>query len=225
MRKNTNSQSAYFIPRIFAAFLLLAAAAWMTMLSLASTPSSGTLSTVTPVLNYDAGPLVPNQSPLGLGQLDTGPRCDTAFPCDSYELTVSLPVGYHAANPNAAAKVTLAWDNTSPSSQGASDYDLYIYRGVVTTLDGNRPAEFKSTGDSTVNPEVASIIPLADGDNIYTIKIVAYQPAGETVHVNIQLLSGSGGTGFPGFGQADPTISGVPRYQTFATNNNAGSGE
>src|SRR6267142_3109990 len=54
--------------------------------SLAATPSSGTLSEGNPVLNYDAGPFnTANQSPLGLGQLDQGPRCnDTTFPCDSY---------------------------------------------------------------------------------------------------------------------------------------------
>ena len=226
MRKFISSQSGICNARVVIAIVLCSIGASFGWLSFAATPPSGTLSPATPVLNYEAGPLVPNQSPLGLGQLDTGPRCnDTTFPCDSYALTVSLPPGYHDANPNAAAKVTLSWDNASPSTQGASDYDLYIYRGVVTTLSGNRPAEYFSAGDSTVNPEVASIIPLADGDNAFTIKVVAYQPAGETIHVRIELLSGSGGSGFPGFGQADPTIPGVPRYQTFATNNNSGSGE
>ena len=63
-----------------------------TMSSSAATPSSGTISPAAAVLNYDAGPfLVANQSPLGLGQLDSGPRCNgTTFPCDNYTLTISL---------------------------------------------------------------------------------------------------------------------------------------
>ncbi len=223
MKKNTLAK-----PRFFAFCLALASIAVAGLpatQSLASTPSSGTLSPTLTTLNYDAGPLLPNQSPLGLGQLDDGPRCaEPQFPCDSYALTVSLPAGYIAANPNAAAKVTLFWDSTGGANAG-SDYDLYIYRGVVGTLNGNQPADFQSTGDSTVNPEVASIIPLTDGNSVFTIKLVAYQPAGEVVHVRIELLSGSGGTGFPGFGGPDPTIPGVPRYQTFARDNNTGSGE
>jgi len=83
--------------------------ATMTWKSLAATPSSGTLSEGNPVLNYDAGPFnTANQSPLGLGQLDQGPRCNAnTFPCDSYALTVSLPAGYAALHPNASVKVTM----------------------------------------------------------------------------------------------------------------------
>src|SRR5437016_9359022 len=79
----------------------------MTRQGSAASPSSGTISPTAQVLNYDAGPfLVANQSPLGLGQLDSGPRCNgSTFPCDNYALTISLPAGYVAANPNAAVKV------------------------------------------------------------------------------------------------------------------------
>src|SRR3989442_14224198 len=80
-----------------------------TLHSSAATPANGTLSEANPVLTYDAGPFnQPNQSPVGLGQLDTGPRCNNgAFPCDSYLLTVSLPAGYTAAHPNSGVKVTM----------------------------------------------------------------------------------------------------------------------
>src|SRR5882672_7394857 len=99
----------------------------------AATPSSGTLSPGTLTLTYDAGPFFqPNQSPVGLGQVDSGPRCNsTTFPCDSFALTVSLPAGYVAANPNASIKVTMFWTDTGSKQ---SDYDLYIYDGVVDTL-------------------------------------------------------------------------------------------
>jgi hypothetical protein len=179
--------------------------------SSAATPPSGTLSPGTPVLSYDAGPFnVANQSPVGLGQLDTGPRCNAnTFPCDSYALTVSLPAGYVAAHPNAAVKVTVFWTDTG---SGQSDYDLYLYNGVVGNLSGNQPADHQSA--SGADPEIAVINPLLDGDTQYTAKIVPFQPTGETLHVRIELLPGSGGV-LPGFGGADPTIPGIPRYQNF----------
>ena len=197
---------------IFISFLAIAVAT-TTWKSLAATPSSGTLSEGNPVLNYDAGPFTTaNQSPLGLGQLDQGPRCNAStFPCDSYALTVSLPPGYVAQHPNASVKVTMFWADTG---SGQSDYDLYIYQGNVTTLDGSQAADYQAA--SGANPEVASVSPLQDGSHPYTLKIVPYVTTHETVHVRLELLSGSGGTaGFPGFGGPDPTTPGVPRYQNF----------
>jgi hypothetical protein len=184
-----------------------------TMISSAATPPSGTLAEATPVLTYDAGPFITaNQSPLGLGQVDQGPRCNSnTFPCDSYALTVSLPVGYAALHPNASVKATMYWTDIGGDQ---SDYDLYVYRGNVTTLDGSVAADYQSAGGA--NPEVATISPLQDGSNLYTVKIVPYVTSQETVHVRLELLSGSGGTGgFPGFGGPDPTVIGVPRYQNF----------
>src|SRR5438105_7466792 len=130
MKKKPVSQSGIFNLRIVNAIGLCSLGASLGYFSLASTPSNGVLSPGTPVLTYDAGPFnSPNQSPVGAGQLDTGPRCNSnTFPCDSYALTVSLPAGYVAANPNSGVKVTMSWTDTG---SGQSDYDLYIYNGVV----------------------------------------------------------------------------------------------
>ena len=187
MRKQTISQSGIFNTRILVAFLLCLVGASLGFLSFASTPSNGILSDANPVVTYDAGPFnAPNQSPVGLGQLDTGPRCnDNTFPCDSYALTVSLPGGYIAAHPNAAVKITMFWTDTG---SGQSDYDLYVYNGTITTLDGTQPADHQSTSGG--NPEVAVINPLVDGATQYTIKIVPYTPTQETVHVRVELLPG-----------------------------------
>ena len=109
----------------------------------AATPASGTISDVAPVQTYDAGPFVQaNQSPLGLGQLDQGPRCDSSsFPCDNYTLNISLLAGYAAAHPNASVKVTMFWTDTG---SGQSDYDLYIYKGNVGDLDGSTAADYQA---------------------------------------------------------------------------------
>src|SRR5437870_11895376 len=198
MKKNLGFESGVFNPRVFAAFLLCSAAAMLAMLSFAATPSSGTLTDTSGPQTYTAGPFfVANPTPILF--LDTGPECfGSAQPCDNYALTVTLPSGYAAAHPNAAVKVTLSWtDNGS----GASDYDLYIYRNPrndcspqdCTSTDGSQAADSQSA--SSANPEIATISPVSDGTQRYTVKIVPYTPTGERVHVTIELLSGSGGGG------------------------------
>src|SRR6059058_5937122 len=215
MQKTTNSRSALFLLRAAVACALFCFALLLgvfSIVSFASTPSSGTVSVANPVLTYDAGPFFqPNQSPLGLGQLDSGPRCNSQFPCDNFALTVNVPSDYATTNPNASLKVTLYWTDTG---SGQSDYDLYIYKGTVTTLNGSQQADYQAA--SSANPEVASVTPVVGGTSQYSLKIVPYLPTGETVHVRIELLPGSGsGGGFPGFGGPDPTTPGLPRYQNF----------
>ncbi|MEP6820737.1 MAG: PKD domain-containing protein [Chthoniobacterales bacterium] len=228
MKKKSLCTSGLFTTRIVLAVALCGVGISLGWLSFAATPPSGTLTDTSGPLTYTAGPFTqPNQSPVGLGQLDQGPRCDNnLFPCDSYALTVTVPAGYATMNPNAAVKVTMSWNDTG---SGMSDYDLYVYRGAVTTLNGNMPADYQSA--SGANPEVSTISPLAnDGaPHVYTIKIVPFMPTGETVNVRIELLPGSGTGGTPGFGGPDSTAPGKPRFQVFVppvgTSAEAGNGE
>src|ERR1044072_8443934 len=216
MRSSRSYYSSVFSPRtavVLIAVIALCVAAFVgTRRSAAATPTSGTISEANPVLTYDAGPFnIPNQSPLGLGQLDQGPRCSTQFPCDNFALNVSVPAGYAALHPNASIKVTLFWTDLG---SGQSDYDLYIYRGVVGDLNGSRQADYQAA--SGANPEVASVTPLQDGSNTYSLKIVPSIPTQEVVHVRMELLSGTGASGgFPGFGGPDPTVPNAPRYQIY----------
>src|SRR5689334_18885653 len=102
MKKKSFSQSGIFNVRMLSSLALTLFGASLAVLSVASTPSSGTLTDSSGPQTYTAGPFFQtNQSPLGLGQLDTGPRCDAADPCDKYNLTVTLPAGYAAAHPRA----------------------------------------------------------------------------------------------------------------------------
>src|SRR6059058_279121 len=210
MRKNPVSPSGLFNPRALIAFSLGSVGALLAMFSLAATPSSGTLTDTSGPLSYTAGPFfVANPTPILF--VDQGPECSgSAQPCDNFALTVTLPAGYAAAHPNAAVKVTLAWND---AGSGSSDYDLYIYKGTVHNTDGSQAANYQSA--SSANPEIASISPLSDGTSQYTVKVVPYTPTGESVHVTIELLPGSGSGGSSGFGGPDPTTPGVPRYQNF----------
>ncbi|HSS96031.1 MAG TPA: hypothetical protein VLK33_03335, partial [Terriglobales bacterium] len=142
MKKNNSNQSGMFNMRIIFAVTLCMIGGSFGWLSLASTPSTGTLTPATPILTYDAGPLPPNQTPEPTGLVMQGPACEgtgtPAATCDSYALTITLPAGYVAANPNAVAKVTLYWANTDPTGNEPSDYDLYIFKGMIGDIDGSQ---------------------------------------------------------------------------------------
>src|SRR5437899_8519946 len=166
MKRNSPSESAFFNPRIFAAFCLCSVGAMLAMFSFASTPPSGTLTDSSGPQTYTAGPFfVANPTPIIF--VDQGPECfGSEQPCDDYALTVTLPSGYAAAHPNAAVKVTMSW---SDNGSGASDYDLYASKNPrsdcsptdCTSTDGSQAANYQSA--SSANPEVATISPLADG--------------------------------------------------------------
>src|SRR5437868_4233750 len=203
MRRNTNSQAAFFNPRLFGAFLLCSAGAWLAMLSFASTPPTGTLTDTSGPVSYTAGPFnLSNPTPVI--ELDSGPECGSAAqPCDHYALTVTLPSGYHAAHPNASIKVSLSWTD---SGAGQSDYDLYVYKNPrpdcspndCTQTDGSQQADYQSASSS--NPEVATIAPVGDGTQKYTVVVVPFTATGETVNVTIELLPGASGGGGGGGG-------------------------
>jgi len=194
------------------AWAILAAVIWMLPIQAwqwAATPSSGTLTDASGPVAYTAGPFT-GANPTPVPFIDSGPECfNPVQPCDDFALTVTLPSGYAAAHPNAAIKVTMSWTD---AGTGSSDYDLYVYRGTVTNTDGSQSAAYQSA--SSANPEIATISPLTDGTSSFTVKVVPYTPTGETVSVRIELLPGSGGAG-TGFGGADPTVPGVPRYRNF----------
>ncbi len=202
----------------------------------ASTPATGTLTTTSAPVTYTSGPFnVANATPVIM--VDAGPRCNTAAtPCDSFILTVTLPVGYVAANPNASIKFTTSWGDTGT---GNSDYDLYVYKGTVaaSAINGAKAPDAKSASGS--NPEIANFSPLSDGTQRFTVIIVPYTPTAETLTTKIELLAGAApapGGGVAGctincnnFGATDPTVPGNPRYQNFyaptGTTAQAGSGE
>ncbi len=224
MQKKIASQLGIFNIRVVLAVALFSLGASLGWLSFASTPSSETLTDVSGPLTYTAGPFnFSNATPVA--EVDTGPRCSGAansastlpFPCDSNALTVNIPAAYLAANPNASVKVTLFWTD---AGSGQSDYDLYIYNGVVGSTSGAQPAQYKSSSSS--NPEIAVIFPVAAGAQQYTIKIVPFTSSGEIVNVRIELQPGVAGVVItPGpcdgtvFGGPDKTCAGNPRYQNF----------
>src|SRR5438309_8171830 len=122
MKTSPGSESGLVSPRVFAAFLLGAAGAFLAMYSFAATPSSGTLTDTSGPLNYTAGPFFqPNAFGNTIaGECDPDPS-DPLVPCDIYRLHVSLPAGYVQANPNTHLFVRIEW------SVPAAVFDLYLW--------------------------------------------------------------------------------------------------
>src|SRR5437016_6174110 len=110
MQKNPSSESGVFSSRALLAVALCSLGVWLAALSFASSPTSGTRTDTSGKLTYTAGPFnVANHTPLPEG-VDAGPECNNpSQPCDDFALTITLPTGYRAAHPNAAARVTLKW--------------------------------------------------------------------------------------------------------------------
>ena len=212
MKRNLFLQSGIFNPRTLFAFSLCSVGVWLAMLSFASSPPTGTLTDTSGPVTYDAGPFT-TSNPSPLPQIDAGPRCDSNFPCDIFYLTVTLPAGYHAAHPNAFIKFRQFWTD---AGTGQSDYDLFIYQGHVTTLDGSQQAATQSTA-SGPTPEMCVFTPVADGSHEFSVVSTPFTSTQEIIHVKIELEPGPPGVcNFcTTFGGPDPTVPGNPRYQNF----------
>src|SRR5436189_1257152 len=76
MKRKTSSETGFIRVRLFAAFVLSAAAVSMAMLSFASTPSDGTLTDTSGPLNYTAGPFF---QPNAFGNSIAGDDVATGF--------------------------------------------------------------------------------------------------------------------------------------------------
>jgi len=218
MKKNPSPELGLFNPRALTAFLLCSAGVMLAMLSFAANPPSGTLTDTSGPITYTIDPFT-GANPTPVIELDSGPECNNPTqPCDDFFLTITLPSGYITQHPNATAKVTLSWTDTG---SGKSDYDLYVYKTPrgdcdphdCTVTDGGEAADYQSA--SSNNPEIAEILPVFDGTHTYTIVVVPFTPSGETLNVKVELEPGNGTAGFPGFGGADATAPGVPRFQNF----------
>src|SRR2546423_13313486 len=114
----------------------------------------------------------------------------------------------------------MGWTDTGT---GQSDYDIYVYKGTDTNTGGSKAPAARGPGSG--NPEITAI-PVFDGTQTFTVKVVPFQPTAETVHVTIELASGSGGGGGGGatsFGGPTPTPPGGPRYQVFSAPSDPGA--
>ncbi len=173
MLKKSDSQSGFFHPRTFVAFLLGSAALWLTMVAFATiTPPGATLTDSSGPLTFTGGPyLVANPS----SQVNGVPTCNAVLVCDEYTLTVSglSP----ATTASKYIRIEVRW-----MELGEAQFDLYVFAGSPPS--GNPIAT--SIGNMTyVDPDVV-LIPAINGT--YTIRVVPFNPMGLSITGTISLV-------------------------------------
>jgi hypothetical protein len=164
--------------------------------SLASTPSSGTLTDASPTITYTAGPfLVPNVTDNVSGT----PLCDSTIPaeqCDTFQLTVNV------ASTDASTKrikVTISF----PISAG--EFDVFVFDS-----SGNLLGSDTAGGE----PSVATI-PAVSGT--YTVVVDPWNPLGQSF---------TGAISLEAIPPQPPQESGIaPRYQVYPAPTTAGGAE
>jgi hypothetical protein len=194
----------------------------------ASTPTSTTLTPTSLPFDYTTDIFVASNAtpPPGVGG---NLQCNNpAVPCDMFQLTVNMPAGYSATYPNAAIKVTESWTDPSGGLSKA-EYDMYVFPGLNTSLDGSLAPEAEAL-NMISGGYLSFAVP--DGTSTWTVVVSpstnSLPPPAQT-NIKLEFLPGQPASSIVGFGAADPTIPGQPRYQNFyapnGTTAQAGSGE
>jgi hypothetical protein len=211
MKKNTDLESGFFNPRIFAAVILCLAGTWIAMLSFASDPPpDGTLTSTSGPLTYTAGPFFqPNAFGNTIaGECDPDPS-DPLVPCTIYRLRVSLPPSYVHANPNTHLFVRIDW------SVPAAVFDLYLWdaanwAGVTSFPNGSPIAQSVQTATTFQQVEVS---PDAASSGNFVVQVSTTFPAGQSFTGKIWL-----GPATAGHNPVQPpgNASGIaPRFQEY----------
>ena len=167
-------------------FLAIGIVAFAAPRAIAATPSSGTLSPLTPSLTFAGGPFT-GANPTNNIPGSNGPDC-SAVPntCDDYLLTLSIPAGYSALHPNDVITVKVQWPNAS-----INDFDVYI-------LDSVTGASAQAPAATSSDPEITSW-GVVDGTVTYRVRIGVFQAVNESYLATVTL--GPPGAATPGVGQ------------------------
>ncbi len=211
MRKNTNPQSAFFNPRIFAVFILSSAFVWLGMFSFvnaanrsgklgviapkaapdAPTPGSDTLSAAHRSITYTDSTGAPlNPTPIATGVPNCGP---TGALCSTFNLTIDSSVASLTGN-----QIVIQWQ----WAVSTVDYDWFIEDSTSTVIAKNQ---------STADPSTI-ILPINTPAGTYKLigTLSTGAPIAYTGAISIQPAS-NGGSGICNTGNCTP-----PRYQNYS---------
>ena len=210
MKTNSASKKGLIHLRIFAALLLCLGAASMAVWSVASTPSSGTLTNTSGPLTYTAGPFFqPNAfGNTVAGECNPDPS-DPTVPCDVYQLHVQLPANYATTNPNQHLFVRIDW------STPAARFDLYLWdaRSWSGTTSFPSGSPLASSTQTATNFQQIEISPDAAANGEFVVQVSTTLPAGQTFSGTISLAPATAGQGTV---QPPGNASGIaPRFQEY----------
>src|SRR3982751_5837285 len=165
MKKAQSSEGGSFNPRIFVAFSLCLIGALIALVSVATTPNSGTISDTSTSLTYTGGPftIATNATDNASGPV----TCDAAHPCDHFPLHTDISAAYKSAHPTDLMAIEVSW--ADPTDQ--QDLDIFLVDSAAP--GGPYTAHGTNLGD---NPEVMKIpvSSLATGPHDYIVRVVPF---------------------------------------------------
>ena len=198
MQKKSASESGALNPRIFIAFLLCSAAAWIAVLSFATpSPANGTLSRTSGPISYtDSTGAPPNLTHVALGKPNCGP---SNAACSIFNLTIdpsiTTPTGdYNPAN----FQLLFQWN----WAVATVDFDIFVEDAA-----GNLVAKNTSTADPS-----SIIIPAKNA--LATYKLVVVLATGAPIpYTGTVTLEPAG----PSSGLCNPALTNCapPRYENY----------
>ncbi|HEX8489642.1 MAG TPA: hypothetical protein VF626_01370, partial [Chthoniobacterales bacterium] len=180
-----------------------AVGALLAVVTVATTPPSGTLSPSNPVLEFTGGPFVipANASDNVEGPVD----CDAANPCEDFGLTIDLPQSYKDSHPNDIVRIVISWDD--PSS--GQDLDTWL---VDDPDDNTYPAH---AGNGSSNPEVMELTldKFPAGTSKYFVRVAPFISTGQAFKGKVSLVSPAAP---PSSGPPTPFSGIAPRYYNYS---------
>lgn len=197
MRKKSDSQSGFFNPRIFVAFLLAAAGISLAMFSFAANPTGGTITpTSTAALTWigTADGIPPNTD--GVDACDD-PAFGEGHGCDTYTLDIS---GTPADWAGKQVHVQIVWGLPS------TDYDLYVQKNGATVA--NSGAGGTTIEQVDLNPSSPSI-----GTGQFTVRVVYFAPNTSDQYSGAASVKSAGSPPVPA--PAPSTAVFAPRFENF----------
>lgn len=166
-----------------------------------ATPTSGTLSPASPLIEYTGGPFIipTNSTDAAAGPVD----CNEANPCEDFALTIDIPQSYKDTHATDFVKIVVSWNDVT----GGQDLDTFL---VDNPDDRTYPAH---AANGSGNPEVMTV-PLTNlpaGPSQYFVRVVPFISTGQAYNTRITLETPSLPPPPP------PPFSGIaPRYYNYS---------
>jgi hypothetical protein len=170
MKKKSSSESAFLNPRVFAAFVLCALGAVLSVISFAANPPSGGIAVTGPQAPFN-GRWVGTAT--GTGSVNGESSCVETVNCDTFTLTVDPASVWTGKRVEVRIEQATSDDDT----------DLVIHKG------SNAGPIIASSGNGAGITEVGYINPNTDGTGVYTVHVIYFATVpGDQYHGTVEVV-------------------------------------
>lgn len=203
MKQKSNVGYRFINPRLVLACTLGLLGAVLAMVSVATTPPSGTLSPANREITFTGGPFL-----IATNSTDNAPgpvTCDAANPCEDFSLTIDIPQSYKDSHPNDVVRIVISWDDPS----GGQDLDTWL---VDDPDDGTYPAHAGNGGDNPESMEI-TLDKFPAGASKYFVRVAPFISTGQAFTGKVTLVTPSAP---PPASTPPPFVGIAPRYYNYS---------